>query len=300
MKQELSCVPDEYTVVKLDDKQWYPLQVWREYDMLFPEGRPRLSIVTLDDGEPLSYRYRHNALKHCRYRKEMDGHLECYEWEKLACKSDTYPERCAQYLQIIEEITGAAPEIVRWEWNTRVRVRIPGFVCQRCKGKHETEYECQALVIEDALAAAAEWVYEQDQWCLQSLLSCLPAQEEMPIEVGPYVMRKVKVLTGKGDRFTPAFIRNGIACHVSLRDPSRYGLTHAPSGYEFCPQTAESLSVALHWLDRVAAWQDWDKPIEAVAQQYGGNKKAFVRRCSKLLREARRECKQAQLAVVGQ
>jgi hypothetical protein len=77
---------------------------------------------------------------------------------ELVSDSDMYPERCAHYVALIEQIRGEAPHIKRRSHPCEVEVLVPSHRCTQCLAAL-SPFCITAKTIEEALAEAAERVY---------------------------------------------------------------------------------------------------------------------------------------------
>jgi hypothetical protein len=155
-------LPEGYAVIQLAKSEWYPLRVERVFSAMHPDG----FLLPQFLGQDIHFSRRKEAVAHCQEEATLDEQIERSRWERLAVKSDVYPERCAQYRHLIEEITGSAPLVQRFY--DEVAVYVPGYVCTHCRGVHDQIVK-KELVIEEALAACAEAVYASQQACMHQV-----------------------------------------------------------------------------------------------------------------------------------
>jgi hypothetical protein len=156
-------LPEGYGVAQFDDKRWYPIKIERWYDAERPEGSLFVDTFLSD----LNYSHREEATRQCWEHAHREERRQRRDWENRAQQSNVYPERCAHYLEIIEELTGQEPRIVCWRWDTEVTVAVHPRCCFRCDSFHSLVL-VSALTIEDALEEAAQQVYASYVKCMQN------------------------------------------------------------------------------------------------------------------------------------
>ena len=153
-------LPHGYAVVQLADKQWYPLQVTRYYSGHYPDGDIRVSLFDeFNENRELvqvHYPRRDDALRHVQQQLMSEELYEQLKWQGVTIESDVYPERCAHYVALSEEITGHVPQVQRWSREVNVHI---GASCS-CGMTHFSYWDYSQVTIEDALQRAAEYVYE--------------------------------------------------------------------------------------------------------------------------------------------
>ena len=152
-------LPTDYTVAPIAGK-WYPLKVHRFYDADAPDGDIAFQKLYCD----ITFQTQREAIAYCQQDAEIEEKIERLRYERLAQKSDVYPERCVHYRGIIEEVTGYAPLVSRLFGG--VQVYVPEYHCSYCATYHPLVVR-EALVIEEALEACAEQVYTAQQCCAQ-------------------------------------------------------------------------------------------------------------------------------------
>ncbi len=158
-----------YTVVQLDDKQWYPVEILRLYSAESPDGDIRLSIVhTFNENRewvPACYPRRDGALQHAHTETVRQHYFEQLGWQKFTVTSDVYPERCFHFLELIQEITGHLPHVHRWL--QEITVSIDAYHCS-CGRFHHRYWDSSQVTIEDVLQQAAEYAYSHRCSCTAS------------------------------------------------------------------------------------------------------------------------------------
>lgn len=158
-------IPADYAVVQLDDQRWYPVVIHRfNTDPSRPQTCSRSLSLTWfsypSDHIPHSYATRADAVRACQVLAHEEDRLDHYRWSKLtAATCDLYPERCAHYLDLIEELTGQMPEIDRSTGLVFVEVSIsPCWYCGR--NPHFFDHVvASGPTIDEALHELTERVY---------------------------------------------------------------------------------------------------------------------------------------------
>jgi hypothetical protein len=157
-------LPEGYTIAFIEGK-WYPLHAVRFYSAGDPDGS--LAIGTMTDSKmsedgtfpELAFSKQQDALAACWQDARLEVSLEQERWQRLACESHVYPERCAHYVALIEQIRRKAPLIKRWSYPSyEVEVVVPSHHCPQCLITR-SPFCTTAATIEEALAEAAECVY---------------------------------------------------------------------------------------------------------------------------------------------
>src|ERR1700730_2832751 len=98
-------LPAGYAVAQSHEKQWYALCEDRYYSIEYPEGIP-FYLETCQDFDSFTYQYSRRAeavqgfWRHARWQEAKEPE----QVERLAAHSEVFPERCAHYLDIIEEV----------------------------------------------------------------------------------------------------------------------------------------------------------------------------------------------------
>lgn len=166
-------IPEGYALAQLHDGQWYPLEaerIW--YGPEYPDGILRLLPFNrqFQLGEEISFASRREALRHCEAEAKAREDAQRFDWQRLMVQSEVYPERCAWYRQMIEDVTGYAPAVRHWF--TEITVFVPAYTC--CHGcSYGPVGGWGAWTIEEALADVAEQVYARMQTCAR----CMQQQE---------------------------------------------------------------------------------------------------------------------------
>ena len=144
-------LPTDYTVAPIAGK-WYPLKVHRFYDADAPDGDIAFQKLYCD----ITFQTQREAIAYCQQDAEIEEKIERLRYERLAQKSDVYPERCAHYADIIEQMTGQKPVITKLFREVMVTVSSGSCSC----GQMATPYIfASAFFLEDVLAEVAERVY---------------------------------------------------------------------------------------------------------------------------------------------
>jgi hypothetical protein len=158
--------PEGFAIAELPDGRYYPLVVERFYNADYPDGMLMVFPHVERKGDDIaSFALRADALVFCKGMAEINAALERGRFEHVAVESDCYPERCAWYRDLIKEVTGNSPRIIRWYrclW-----VTTPGYFCSLCNIYHGP-VPIVAFTIEEALAQAAEIVYARYTRCRAS------------------------------------------------------------------------------------------------------------------------------------
>ena len=140
-------LPTDYTVAPVAGK-WYPLKVHRFYDADAPDGDIAFQKLYCD----ITFQTQHGNVSVLPKKAK----IERLRYERLAQKSDVYPERCAHYADIIEQMTGQKPVITKLFREVVVTVAPGSCPC----GQKATPYIfASAFFLEDVLAEVAERVY---------------------------------------------------------------------------------------------------------------------------------------------
>jgi hypothetical protein len=156
--------PEGFAIAELPDGRYYPLVVERFYSADHPDGMLLLYTHIERKGDDIaSFALRGDALAFCKGMAEINAALEWGRFEHVAVESDCYPERCAWYRDLIEEVTGSPPQIIRWY--RCIWVTVLGYFCPACGLYHESVCTTVALTIEEALAQAADAVYARHTRC---------------------------------------------------------------------------------------------------------------------------------------
>jgi hypothetical protein len=159
--------PEGFAVAHLPDGRYYPLRVERCYSAQHPDGMLTLYPHSGRKGDDTaSFALRGEALTFCRELAALNAEAQRGHFEHMAVESDCYPERCAWYRDLIEEVTGNPPQIIRW--HRCIWVIVPGYFCPTCGLSHESICRAIALTVEEALAQAAEAVYAKYTCCCAS------------------------------------------------------------------------------------------------------------------------------------
>jgi hypothetical protein len=157
-------LPAGYTVACIEGK-WYPLQARLRYGIDDPDGYPDLTpLLSFPQLEALSFSTQRNAILKCQEEAQEEEVQERENWERLTVKSDAYPERCAYYMDVIEQARGHVPIVYRYSFIPEVSVSVPGHYCSTCK-QADWGFSVKALTIENALKEAAERVYTERCQC---------------------------------------------------------------------------------------------------------------------------------------
>jgi hypothetical protein len=155
--------PEGFAIAQLPDGRYYPLIVEHFYSADHPDGMLALYPHIGHKGDDsASFPLRAEALAFCKELAEINASLERGRFEHLAVESDCYPERCAWYCDLIEEVTGRLPQIMccyRY-----LQVTALSYICPVCRVYHESVWTV-ALTIEEALAQAAETIYARYARC---------------------------------------------------------------------------------------------------------------------------------------
>jgi hypothetical protein len=155
-------LPEGYTIAFVEGK-WYPLHAVRFYSAGCPAGSLAIGTMTgkmSEDGTfpELAFCKQQDALEACQRDACFEASREQERWQQLVRDSDVYPERCAHYVALIEQIRGMAPHIKRWSYPYEVEVLVPSHRCTQCLAT-QSPFCITAATIEEALAEAAERVY---------------------------------------------------------------------------------------------------------------------------------------------
>ncbi len=152
-------IPENYAIAQFSDKRWYPLEAIRYYDDAdYPDGFLCLSAL-----HHTGFLHKQEALDYCQKKAAYEARWEQERWEEMTLKSNVYPERCAHYQAIIQDITGRPPNIA--SLNSEIMVSTSGYRCA-CGVWHTYRIINGAGTIEDALEEAATHVYAEQQSCL--------------------------------------------------------------------------------------------------------------------------------------
>ena len=123
--------PEGFAVAHLPDGRYYPLRVERCYSAQHPDGMLTLYPHSGRKGDDTaSFALRGEALTFCRELAALNAEAQRGHFEHMAVESDCYPERCAWYRDLIEEVTGNPPQIIRW--HRCIWVIVPGYFCPTC------------------------------------------------------------------------------------------------------------------------------------------------------------------------
>ena len=144
-------IPEGFTVAYVEGK-WYPLEAYRLYTIDYPEG---FLTVDLRTSGFLTRREARQACEQIAHEQEV---YEQQRWLRYAWQSDVYPERCAHYIAIIEQVTGCTPWISSASYARAFNVSTSPHVCHDCKAYIFGTY-ASATTIEDALEKVAQQVY---------------------------------------------------------------------------------------------------------------------------------------------
>jgi len=146
-------IPEGFAVA---EGKWHVLEACRYYSATYPDGTLMFSLNFREHRGDLSFPYQREAIKACRdLAKEEEDYHE-WRYQHLLASSDTYPEWCTQYRDIIVQVTGLPPNITRFLRD--VYVSAVGKHCRDC-GVLVPNARASAPTIEEALAEVAEAVY---------------------------------------------------------------------------------------------------------------------------------------------
>jgi hypothetical protein len=158
LKKEL---PEGYAVA-YGEGRWYPLVMERFYSAEYPNGYPMFETFYSDGFNTLSFRTQHEAIVHCQQDAEINESAARCCWEQMATESDVYPDHCAHYVDVIEQVTGHEP-VITHGWH-KVFVFTISDYCHSCRSI-KPRATAIAPLIEDALAEVAERVYAERCQC---------------------------------------------------------------------------------------------------------------------------------------
>jgi hypothetical protein len=150
-------LPPGFSVLQLENQQWYPVRVERFFDPSFAEqGAIRLNFLPDLAGNEVHFKQRDEAVKECRMQAESDAYYEQLRWRTLAAHSNVYPERCAWYLDLLLSLTGVTPYVERWSGG--VMLLLPCYLCRGCQEREESLMS-EALTLDDALEELTQQIY---------------------------------------------------------------------------------------------------------------------------------------------
>jgi hypothetical protein len=146
-----------YTVVQLQKKRWYPLEVLMHYSVQSPNGFPVLYAIGS------AFATCQEALAYCKHVMSLGEGSQVRQWAKLANACERYPDRCTSYRDEIQDITGRAPDILCYA--DEAWLYSDGFHCLYCNCTHEKRL-FTGPTVEAVLEEAANTLYSAQRCCM--------------------------------------------------------------------------------------------------------------------------------------